>query len=160
MPTQVESGKDTIVYCKDSNRSEDGHCSSFDFLGYTFRPRSARNDRGEFFVSFSPAMSQKAACRLRRTIKREWKLKSRTHLSLKEIARRINPVVTGWINFTEIFADRQCTLSSTMSIWHWCNGQCANLNGYDVVKRGPMCGFEELPVAVPIYFRIGSIKAG
>lgn len=91
--------KTRIVYCKDSNRSEDGHCSSFDFLGYTFRPRSARNNRGEFFVSFSPAMSQKAACRLRRTIKREWKLKSRTHLSLKEIARRINPVVTGWINY-------------------------------------------------------------
>ena len=91
--------KTRIVYCKDSKRTEDGHCSRFDFLGYTFRPRSARNNRGEFFVSFSPAMSQKAACKLRRTIKRDWKLKSRTHLSLNEVARRINPVVTGWINY-------------------------------------------------------------
>lgn len=91
--------KTRIVYCKDSKRTEDWHCYRFDFLGYTFRPRSARNYRGEFFVSFSPAISQKAACKLRQMIKREWKLESSSHLGLNDLARRINPVVTGWINY-------------------------------------------------------------
>lgn len=48
-------------YCKNSNRKEGGHCNSLDFLGYTFRPRSARNQRGELFVSFIPSISQKYA---------------------------------------------------------------------------------------------------
>jgi len=95
--------KTRIVYCKDSNRTEDGHCNSFDFLGYTFRPRSARNQRGEFFVSFSPAISQKSAKKLRQTVRREWKLNTRTHLSLNALADFINPVVSGWINYFRKF---------------------------------------------------------
>ena len=35
--------KTKIAYCKDSNRSGDYPCQSFDFLGYTFRPRSSRD---------------------------------------------------------------------------------------------------------------------
>ncbi len=91
--------KTRIVYCENSSRTEGGHCNSFDFLGYTFRPRSARNQRGEFFVSFSPAISQKSAKKLRQKVKREWKLNTRTHLSLNALADFINPVVAGWINY-------------------------------------------------------------
>jgi hypothetical protein len=32
----------------------------FDFLGYTFKPRSAQNRRGKLFCSFLPAISAKA----------------------------------------------------------------------------------------------------
>ena len=96
---RLNAEKTRIVYCKDSNRTEDWHCYKFDFLGYTFRPRSVRNYNGGFFVSFSPAISPKSARRLRQVIKREWKLKAHTHLSLNELARWINPVVTGWINY-------------------------------------------------------------
>ncbi len=38
----------------------------FDFLGYTFRPRQAMNRAGRLFVSFSPAVSDKAAKAMRR----------------------------------------------------------------------------------------------
>ena len=34
---------------------------AFDFLGYTFQPRRARNRQGKNFSSFLPAMSNKAA---------------------------------------------------------------------------------------------------
>lgn len=95
----LNKAKTRVVYCKDSNRNGDWPCYSFGFLGYTFRPRSARNNRGEFFVSFSPAISRKAAKVLRQKVRREWKLQSRTHLSIEEIARRINPVISGWINY-------------------------------------------------------------
>ena len=91
--------KTRVVYCKDSRRPDDETSQSFDFLGYTFRPRSARNHRGEFFVSFSPAISPKAARTLRQTIRDEWKLKTSTHLELNDLAHRLNPIIAGWINY-------------------------------------------------------------
>jgi hypothetical protein len=48
---------------------------AFDFLGYTFQPRRAKNRWGKYFVSFLPAMSTKAAKRVRHTI-REWRMAS------------------------------------------------------------------------------------
>ena len=95
----LNSEKTRIVYCKGSHHPGDWPCQSFDFLGYTFRPRSARNYRGELFVSFSPAISRKALKSLRQNIRREWRLKACAHLSLDDIARRINPIMTGWINY-------------------------------------------------------------
>ena len=91
--------KTRVVYCKDSQRTDEEPCQSFDFLGYTFRPRSARNNLGKFFVSFSPAISTKAASSLRNIIRDEWKLKSCTHLELNDLARWLNPIISGWINY-------------------------------------------------------------
>ncbi|MBS0350504.1 MAG: group II intron reverse transcriptase/maturase, partial [Proteobacteria bacterium] len=53
----LNSQKTKIVYCKDANRSEENKEIAFDFLGYTFRPRLARNKEKAFFVSFIPAIS-------------------------------------------------------------------------------------------------------
>src|SRR3712207_7323837 len=47
--------------------------SQFDFLGYTFRPRRAKNYRGKPFVSFLPGVSNKAGKAIRATI-RDWRL--------------------------------------------------------------------------------------
>ena len=46
---EMHPEKSGIVYCKDSNRRQrEGVKMSFDFLGYTFRPRITRNSqRGE-----------------------------------------------------------------------------------------------------------------
>jgi RNA-directed DNA polymerase len=96
---ELHPAKTKIVYCKDSRRQGKSAHYSFDFLGYTFRPRSARNYRGEFFVSFSPAISRTAAKRLRQMIRRSWKLTTRTHLDMREVARRLNPVISAWINY-------------------------------------------------------------
>jgi RNA-directed DNA polymerase len=95
----LNTAKTRVVYCKDSRRKGHWPCESFDFLGYTFRPRSARNRLGEFFVSFSPAISRKAARTLRQNIRRRWRLQTRTYLSIDELARLLNPVISGWINY-------------------------------------------------------------
>ncbi len=95
----LNTAKTRVVYCKDTRRKENWPCESFDFLGYTFRPRSARSRQGEFFVTFSPAISRKAARTLRQKVRREWRLQTRTYLSLDELARRLNPVISGWINY-------------------------------------------------------------
>ena len=90
--------KTKIVYCRDTNRQEDYPEQNFDFLGYTFRPRLAKERSGKFFVSFIPAISDKAAKSIRDTM-RQWKLHRRTDKSLDELARTFNQVIKGWINY-------------------------------------------------------------
>jgi RNA-directed DNA polymerase len=90
--------KTKIVYCKDSNRRGDYPEQKFDFLGYTFRPRRAKNRQGIFFVVFTPAISNKATKSICDAMRR-WKLHRRSDKSLDELAQRINPVLRGWINY-------------------------------------------------------------
>lgn len=95
---ELNSGKTRIVYCKDSNRKGSHEHERFDFLGFTFQPRRASNRRGELFVSFLPAISDDAAKKIRRTIKR-WRLHLWSGRTLTDLAGEINPVVRGWINY-------------------------------------------------------------
>ena len=95
---EMSPSKTKIVYCKDGKRTEDHPEISFDFLGYTFRPRKAKARDGSVFLSFLPAMSGKAAKAIRQTV-RDWNLQRRTPIPLGEIARRIHPVLRGWVNY-------------------------------------------------------------
>jgi group II intron reverse transcriptase/maturase len=95
---ELNSDKTRIVYCKDSTRTGSHEHVAFDFLGYTFRLRSAMNPRGKLFCSFSPAISDDAAKQIRRTIRR-WRLHLWSGTPLTEIAREINAAVRGWINY-------------------------------------------------------------
>ena len=90
--------KTRIVYCKDANRKNSFFSQSFDFLGYTFRPRMVRSKKGQFFVSFSPAISKESKKGIYAKM-REWKLNSKTGGDLTNIANFINPVISGWINY-------------------------------------------------------------
>lgn len=96
---ELNREKTRLVYCKDANRTGTWNQESFDFLGFTFRPRSARDKKGNFFVSFSPAISRKAAKEIRQTVKQEWKLHRRTQISLDQLAKDLNPAIIGWINY-------------------------------------------------------------
>jgi len=95
---ELNQAKTQIVHCKDSNRHGSHKRERFDFLGYTFRPRSARNGRGELFVSFSPAISDEAAKKIRQTIRR-WRVHLWNGTPLTEIARECNAIIRGWINY-------------------------------------------------------------
>ena len=90
--------KTKIVYCKDSNRKGGSQNEKFDFLGYTFRPRSSRNRYGKLFTNFCPAISDKAKTRIRETI-HDWRAINKPTITLREIAKTINPVTTGWMNY-------------------------------------------------------------
>ena len=67
---QLHPQKTKVVYCKDANRPGEYPERSFDFLGYTFRPRVARNHYGKRFVGFIPAVSKKAGKRMRLSVRR------------------------------------------------------------------------------------------
>ena len=95
---ELNLDKTRIVYCKDSNRKGSHEHEQFTFLGYTFRPRRVRNRRGQFFVSFAPAVGDDAAKAIGRRIKR-WRLHLWSGKALADLAREINPIVQGWVNY-------------------------------------------------------------
>ena len=100
--------KTRIVYCKDDDRPGEAEHIKFDFLGYTFQPRRAKNRWGKFFVSFLPAISTKAATAIRTTI-REWRMAStRNNQQLEDLARLVNPSVRGWMNYYGCFYRSKC----------------------------------------------------
>jgi len=114
--------KTRIVYCKDDDRPRKYEHVAFDFLGYTFQPRRAKNRWGKFFVSFLPAMSAKAAKRVRQTI-REWRMAStRNNQRLEDLARHINPAVRGWLHYYGRFYRSKCVqvlrhLNEALAAW-------------------------------------------
>jgi RNA-directed DNA polymerase len=96
---ELHPEKTKIVYCQDSDRKGQHEHIKFDFLGYTFRPRRAKNYRGKPFVSFLPGVSNKAGKAIRATI-REWRLAAtRNNQSLEDLARLVNPSVRGWVDY-------------------------------------------------------------
>jgi RNA-directed DNA polymerase len=95
---ELNLDKTRIVYCKDSNRTGSHEHERFAFLGYTFRPRRAMSRRGDLFVSFCPAVADDAAKAISHTIKR-WRLHLWSGATLADLARSINPIVRGWINY-------------------------------------------------------------
>ena len=100
---RLNQEKTKVSYCKDSNRKGSYLNHSFDFLGYTFRPRSVRREDGVFFVSFSPAVSRNALRRMRRRIREHPKLRCKFQ-SLEELAKALNPMILGWVNYYGRFA--------------------------------------------------------
>ena len=90
--------KTKIVYCKDANRPGEYPEQSFDFLGYTFRPRVAIGRGRKRFVSFIPAVSDKAAKRMRQEVRR-WRLHLRSDLELEDIAEWVRPILAGWVRY-------------------------------------------------------------
>jgi RNA-directed DNA polymerase len=96
---ELHPEKTKIVYCKDDDRRGSHENTSFDFLGYTFRSRRAKNRKGKLFISFLPGVSNKAAKSIRAKI-RSWRLGStRSNQTLEEIAKFVNPFVRGWVNY-------------------------------------------------------------
>ena len=105
---ELHPEKTRIVYCKDDDRPGEYEQIKFDFLGYTFQPRRAKNRWGKYFISFLPAISNKAAKAIRQTI-REWRMAStRNNQRLEDLARLTNPVVRGWMNYYGRFYRSKC----------------------------------------------------
>lgn len=95
---ELNLDKTKIVYCKDEDRTENYENVSFDFLGYTFKPRKAKNKYGRMFRNFLPAMSDKAQREIIKEI-RNWKLQLKSDKTINDIANMFNSKIQGWINY-------------------------------------------------------------
>jgi RNA-directed DNA polymerase len=95
---ELHPAKTRVVYCKDADRRGGHEVTSFTFLGYTFRPRLAKNKWGKHFVSFLPAVSKDAVKAMGREM-RSWHIARRSDKTLTDLARMFNSIVQGWINY-------------------------------------------------------------
>ena len=86
------------MYCQDDDRRGCYEQTSFDYLGYTFRPRLSKNRFGKHFLNFSPAVSGEASTRMRREM-RSWGVARRSDKSLTDLALMFNTTLQGWINY-------------------------------------------------------------
>jgi RNA-directed DNA polymerase len=106
--------KSSIVYCKDSNRTAPYPNVQFTFLGFTFRPREALNNRyNRRFTSFLPAVSSDALKRMRQMV-RDWRIHRRTSSTLEDLAQQCNPIIQGWWNYYGAFYQR-----SMLDLFHY-----------------------------------------
>jgi RNA-directed DNA polymerase len=95
---ELHPDKTKIVYCKDDFRKQDQENTTFDFLGYTFRPRRSKSRAGKHFINFSPAVSNKACKNMRQTM-RNWRIQLKSDKEILDISNMFNPVIRGWINY-------------------------------------------------------------
>jgi RNA-directed DNA polymerase len=66
---EINEGKSRIVYCKDVTRREAYSEVSFDFLGFTFRPRRCVSKSYGLHPSFLPAISRSSMKEISREIR-------------------------------------------------------------------------------------------
>lgn len=71
---------------------------SFDFLGYTFKPRLCERGGGERFWGFRPGISTKSKSRIYESIRRTGVCRL-VHLRLSDIARLLAPRLRGWLHY-------------------------------------------------------------
>jgi RNA-directed DNA polymerase len=112
---EVHPDKTEIVYCKDDNRTGKYSRESFDFLGFTFQPRHAKNRFGTFFVAFLPGVSRKAAKAMRAEI-RKWRLHRKSRYSLEYLSLVLKAKIQGWINYYGKYYK-----SALDSVFQWLN---------------------------------------
>jgi hypothetical protein len=95
---RLHPDKTKVVYCKDGRRTGSHEQTSFTFPGYTFRARAARDKHGAMFTSFLPAISKDAMKAINREV-RGWRLHQHNTWTLGQLARWINPIVRGWLQY-------------------------------------------------------------
>jgi RNA-directed DNA polymerase len=144
---RLHPDKTRIVYCKDGTRREDHEHTSFTFLGFTFRARKAMSKDGRYFTSFLPAMSTEAF-KAKSTELRVMRIHRRTTLSLDDLARWLNPIVAGWMNYYGRFyrsAMRPLLQRINAYLRRWAGMKYRRLRSYLRFKRWWAGLFERQP---------------
>jgi RNA-directed DNA polymerase len=104
---QLHPEKTKIVYCRygRSKEPEESHKEkSFDFLGFTFKPRrlGVMKKGLNTYWGFTPAISSKSKKVILDSV-RAMNISRKMSMNLSDIAKMINPALRGWINYYGIF---------------------------------------------------------
>jgi len=97
---ELNRSKTKIVHCQNNHKRQSPNKDvkrSFDFLGYTFKPRVVMVN-GRIRTGFTPGISRKSQKRISREC---YKLKIHrlAHLNINQIARILRSKTIGWINY-------------------------------------------------------------
>jgi RNA-directed DNA polymerase len=97
---ELNQSKTKIVHCQNSHKrqSPDKEVKrSFDFLGYTFKPRYVKF-KGKLRIGFTPGISRKKQKRIN-DLCLKLKIHRMTHMSILQIAGMLTSKIRGWINY-------------------------------------------------------------
>ena len=100
---ELHPEKTKLVYCKRNYKKKLPYRPkhvSFDFLGFTFRPRKVKTPRGKFITGFRPGISKKSRTKIWKIL-REMKLHRFVSKSIFELGniQYLNLKIRGWINY-------------------------------------------------------------
>ena len=96
---ELHPEKTKIVYCRDYRRQGTFKNIKFDFLGFSFQPRSTTvGGKGDVFLGFDCAISINSKKRIVAKM-RELEIPKLTHKSIVGVAQYLEPYIRGWINY-------------------------------------------------------------
>jgi len=155
--------KTRIVHCHQDGRPRTGAPVEFTFLGFTFRPRYSRLRNGGYQLGFLPAVSNQAR-KAMATVIRGWRLGRRTTLSFIEIAKMINPIVAGWINYYGRFYKSQMIsfLERTINghLVRWACRKYKPLHRYKAKARTRLALIASNSPELFVHWRHGALPSG
>lgn len=93
---QLHEGKTKIVFCKQRRKQSDYKVVSFDFLGYSFQPRSSYSNG--LFLGYDCGISQSSKSKILKEIKKSG-FQKWSNCRIDEIASYFNKKMAGWINY-------------------------------------------------------------
>lgn len=96
---ELHPEKTKLVYCRDYRRQGEYSNVKFDFLGYSFQPRTAKSKRnGALYLGYDCAISISSKKRIAEKM-RELDIDHLMHKCIVGVAQFLEPYIRGWINY-------------------------------------------------------------
>lgn len=96
---EMHPEKTKLVYCRDYRRQDKYETVKFDFLGYSFQPRSTKSKQtGKLFLGFDCAISISSKKRIADKLE-ELEIDRLNFKSIVGVALYLEPLIRGWINY-------------------------------------------------------------
>ncbi|MGY6744233.1 MAG: group II intron reverse transcriptase/maturase [Cecembia sp.] len=109
---RVNESKTHIAYCKDYVRKGNHETVKFDFLGFSYQPRTRRSKYdGKSYLAFTVELSSSNRKKIIQTIREHGAWRD-TRLDIEQIASGLNSKLRGWINYYGVYSKRN--LRSTL----------------------------------------------
>jgi group II intron reverse transcriptase/maturase len=113
---ELHPDKTKIVYCRDHRRKGNHDIVKFDFLGYSFQPRTALSKKtGNLFLGYDCAISISSRKRIADKLE-ELDIVNLSFKSIVGIAQSLNPIIRGWVNYYGKF--KRYELSKVFQLLH------------------------------------------
>jgi len=96
---ELHPKKTKLVYCRDYRRKGKHPLVKFDFLGYSFQPRSAFSTKTKkLFIGYDCAISISSRKRIADKLE-ELNVNKLTFKSIVGVAQYLNPMIRGWVHY-------------------------------------------------------------
>lgn len=136
---RLHEEKTKIVYCQDYRREKKHYRKKFDFLGFSFKPRSMKSNRqaGGMFLVYDCAISSSSRRKITDEIKRtnfhRW-----STATIEQIAETFNNKLRGWLNYYGKF--KRYEMNRVFRVFHYRLMKWV-LNRYKSLKGSKVKGY-------------------